>query len=165
MWVKSIEKSGLQPRCACSGISGEQGICWCLRTRSPPPKELKLILFPTCGLGLICTMVVIHTLLYTFLLGWGVGGFLMVSCFLCCRCFGPFCSLPVYSWVLLLSIYSCFLSIKKKYIIFCSSRLQNIYKLHIRKCLTFTIFTLLTKETKIHIHYTKWSSSGYLVMW
>ena len=38
----------------------------------------------------------------------------MVSCFLCCRCFSPFCSQPVYFWVLLLSIYCCFLSIKKK---------------------------------------------------
>ena len=37
-------------------------------------------------------------------------------------------------------------------IIFCSSGLQNIYKLHMWKCSTFTIFTLLTKETKIHIH-------------
>ena len=36
--------------------------------------------------------------------------------------------------------------------IFYSSGLQNIYKLHIWKCSTFTIFTLLTKETKIHIH-------------
>ena len=36
--------------------------------------------------------------------------------------------------------------------IFCSSGLQNIYKLHIWKCSTFTIFTLLTKETKIHMH-------------
>ena len=35
--------------------------------------------------------------------------------------------------------------------IFRSSGLQNIYKLHIWKCSTFTIFTLLTKETKIHI--------------
>ena len=35
--------------------------------------------------------------------------------------------------------------------IFCSSGLQNIYKLHIWKCLTFTIFTLFTK-TK-HIQY------------
>ena len=30
-------------------------------------------------------------------------------------------------------------------IIFCSSGLQNIYKLHIWKCSTFTIFTLFTK--------------------
>ena len=37
-------------------------------------------------------------------------------------------------------------------IIFCSNGLQNIYKLHIWKCSIFTIFTLLTKETKIHIH-------------
>ena len=37
-------------------------------------------------------------------------------------------------------------------IIFCSSGLQNIYKLHICKCSTFIISTLLTKETKIHIH-------------
>ena len=29
--------------------------------------------------------------------------------------------------------------------IFCSSGLQNIYKLHIWKCSTFTIFTLFTK--------------------
>ena len=29
--------------------------------------------------------------------------------------------------------------------IFCSSELQNIYKLHIWKCSTFTIFTLFTK--------------------
>ena len=36
--------------------------------------------------------------------------------------------------------------------ILCSNGLQNIYKLHIWKCSTFTIFTLLTKETKIHIH-------------
>ena len=36
--------------------------------------------------------------------------------------------------------------------IFCSNKLQNIYKLNIWKCSTFTIFTLLTKETKIHIH-------------
>ena len=36
--------------------------------------------------------------------------------------------------------------------IFCSSGLKNIYKLHIWKCSTFTIFTLLTKETKMHIH-------------
>ena len=28
--------------------------------------------------------------------------------------FCPFCSQPVYFWVLLLSIYCCFLSIKKK---------------------------------------------------
>ena len=32
--------------------------------------------------------------------------------------------------------------------IFCSSGLQNIYKLYIWKYSTFTIFTLLTKETK-----------------
>ena len=37
-------------------------------------------------------------------------------------------------------------------IIFCNSGLQKIYKLHIWKCSTFTIFTLLTKETKIHIY-------------
>ena len=37
-------------------------------------------------------------------------------------------------------------------IILCSSELQNIYKLYIWKCSTFTIFTLLTKEKKIHIH-------------
>ena len=36
--------------------------------------------------------------------------------------------------------------------IFCSSGLQNIYKLHIWKCLTFTIFTLLTKEKKRLLH-------------
>ena len=48
--------------------------------------------------------------------------------------------------------------------ILCSSGLQNIYKLYIWKCSTFTIFTLFAKETKIHIHKTKWSSSGYLVM-
>ena len=36
--------------------------------------------------------------------------------------------------------------------ILCSNELQNIYKLHIWKCSTFTIFTLLIKETKIHIH-------------
>ena len=36
--------------------------------------------------------------------------------------------------------------------IFCNSRLQYIYKLHIWKCSTFTIFTLLTEDTKIHIH-------------
>ena len=36
--------------------------------------------------------------------------------------------------------------------IFCSSGLQNIYKLHKWKYSTFTIFTLFTKETKIHIH-------------
>ena len=29
-----------------------------------------------------------------------------------------------------------------------SYNVQNIYKLHIWKCSTFTIFTLLTKETK-----------------
>ena len=45
--------------------------------------------------------------------------------------------------------------------ILCSSELQNIYKLHIWKCSTFT---LLTKETKIHIHYTEWSFSGHLMM-
>ena len=32
--------------------------------------------------------------------------------------------------------------------IFCSNGLQNIYMLHIWKCSTFTIFTLLTKKTK-----------------
>ena len=32
--------------------------------------------------------------------------------------------------------------------ILCSNGLQNIYKLHIWKCSTFTIFTLLTKEQK-----------------
>ena len=32
--------------------------------------------------------------------------------------------------------------------IFCSSGLQNIYKLLIWKCSTFIIFTLFTKETK-----------------
>ena len=36
--------------------------------------------------------------------------------------------------------------------IFYSSGLQNIYKFHIWKCSTFIIFTLFTKETKIHIH-------------
>ena len=38
------------------------------------------------------------------------------------------------------------------YTIFCSRGLQNIYKLHIWKYSTFTIFTLFTKETKTHIH-------------
>ena len=57
------EKYGLLPRYACSGIFGEQGICWCLRTRSLLPKELKLILFPICGLGLMCIVVIIHILL------------------------------------------------------------------------------------------------------
>ena len=33
--------------------------------------------------------------------------------------------------------------------IFCSSRLQNIYKLHIWKCSAFTIFTLFTKTKHI----------------
>ena len=33
-----------------------------------------------------------------------------------------------------------------------SSGLQNIYKLHTWKCSKFTIFALLPKETKIHIH-------------
>ena len=33
--------------------------------------------------------------------------------------------------------------------IFCSNGLQNIYKLHILKCLTFTIFTLFTKTKHI----------------
>ena len=32
--------------------------------------------------------------------------------------------------------------------IFCSSGLQNIYKLHIWKCSKFTIFTLFTKKKK-----------------
>ena len=36
------------------------------------------------------------------------------------------------------------------YNIFCSSGLQNIYKLHIWKCSTFTIFTLLTKKKKTY---------------
>ena len=36
--------------------------------------------------------------------------------------------------------------------IFRSSGLQNIYKLHIWKCSTFTICTLLTKETKKILH-------------
>ena len=36
--------------------------------------------------------------------------------------------------------------------IFRSSGLQNIYKLHIWKCSVFTIFTLLTKETKRLLH-------------
>ena len=52
LWVKSAGKYGLLPRCAFSGISGVLGIGWCLRMRSPPPKELKLILFPIYGLGL-----------------------------------------------------------------------------------------------------------------
>ena len=43
--------------------------------------------------------------------------------------------------------------------IFYSSGLQNIYKLHIWKCSTFTIFTLLTKETKIHIMVFHWVAS------
>ena len=34
-------------------------------------------------------------------------------------------------------------------IIFCSSGLQNIYKLHIWKCSKFTIFTLFTKTKHI----------------
>ena len=33
--------------------------------------------------------------------------------------------------------------------IFCSSGLQNIYKLHIWKCSTFTIFTFFTKTKHI----------------
>ena len=48
--------------------------------------------------------------------------------------------------------------------IFYSNGLKNIYKLHTCNCSTFTIFILLTKETKIHLHYTKWSFSGHLVM-
>ena len=51
----------------------------------------------------------------------------------------------------------------------CSSGLQNIYKLHIWKCSTFTIFTLLhlfTNNKKGYYIYkqTKKSSSGHLVM-
>ena len=61
LWAKSAEKFGLLPRCACFGISGELGICWCLKMRPPPPKGLKLILFPICGLGLIYTVMFIHT--------------------------------------------------------------------------------------------------------
>ena len=54
-------------------------------------------------------------------------------------------------------------------IIFCSSGLQNIYKLHIWKCSTITIFALFTKETKTT--YTKidhmvfqWAPSDVLAL-
>ena len=54
-------------------------------------------------------------------------------------------------------------------IIFSSRGLQNIYKLHIWKCSTFTMFTLFTKETKTT--YTKidqmvfqWAPSDVLAL-
>ena len=33
-------------------------IGWCLRTRPLPSKELRLILLPTCGPGLICIVLI-----------------------------------------------------------------------------------------------------------
>ena len=54
--------------------------------------------------------------------------------------------------------------------IFRSSGLQNIYKLHIWKCSTFTIFTLLTKETKRLLHIQnrpkvfRWASNYVLTL-
>ena len=48
-------------------------IGWCSRMRSPLSKGLKLTLFPICGLGLICIVLIIHILFWISSHGWGVG--------------------------------------------------------------------------------------------
>ena len=56
-------------------------IGWCSRTRSPLPKGLKLTLFPICGLGLTCIVLIIQTLFWISSHGWGVGRVIgFVSC-------------------------------------------------------------------------------------
>ena len=52
--------------------------------RSPPPKGLKLTLYPICGLGLTSIVLITRTLVLASPLGWGVGrafGFVHVWCF------------------------------------------------------------------------------------
>ena len=50
----------LQPLCVCFGIFGAQEIGCCSRMRFPPPKGLKLTLYPLCGNGLICIVMLMH---------------------------------------------------------------------------------------------------------
>ena len=59
MWARNAKK---QPPCACFGISGALGIGWCSRMRFIPPKGLKLTLYPICGHGLICIVMLTHML-------------------------------------------------------------------------------------------------------
>ena len=47
------------PLFPCFGLSGTLEIGWCSRTRSPRTKGLKLTLFPICGLGLTCIVLII----------------------------------------------------------------------------------------------------------
>ena len=78
---KKRKKIGWQPPCACFGLSGTLEIGWCLRTRSPLPKGLKLTLFSICGLGLTYIVLIIQTLFWISSHGWGVGRVIgFVSC-------------------------------------------------------------------------------------
>ena len=69
---KKRKKFGWRHLCACFGLFGMLEIGWCSRMRLPPPKNLKLTLYPICGLWLICIVLITRTLFWTSLLGWGV---------------------------------------------------------------------------------------------
>ena len=59
---KNEKKYGCQHLCACFGLFGALEIGWCSRMRSPSPKGLKLTLYPICGLGLTCIVLITQTL-------------------------------------------------------------------------------------------------------
>ena len=72
MWVQNENKFGWLLLHAFSRLYGGKEIEWCLITRLPTLKKLKLIFLAICGIGQICIVLLTRLLLWIFWPGLGV---------------------------------------------------------------------------------------------